>query len=194
MNTKKLEQKIQACKACPLHKVVCQKVIYRGTLPADIIFIGEAPGISENALGVPFVGPVGKLLDDMLASVDIKYQFAITNAIMCLPVQDSSSREPTKQEISACNPNLISIINLKRPLMIVTMGKVAKSAIPKHLITSLSKYGTKFLHLVHPSYILRKKAADRLAEKTRWELTLSEALEDAGLLIDPEETDQETTE
>jgi uracil-DNA glycosylase len=66
MSYKQHREKWSACKKCPLHTTRSNVVFVRGTLPCDILFIGEAPGVSEDTIGKPFIGPAGKLLDQMI--------------------------------------------------------------------------------------------------------------------------------
>lgn len=88
----------RGCQACPLHATALEKAIYRGPRNADVLFIGEAPGPTEDLVGQPFIGPAGKLLDRMIQEVmqsgidyDIKFGFA--NILCCFPVADTKKFE-----------------------------------------------------------------------------------------------------
>ena len=131
-------------------------VLYRGSVPCDVLLIGEAPGNVEDALGKPFVGPSGKLLDDILKQAlppDLSY--AITNVVACIPrdtsqpLEQEKFRQPTKDEIDACKPRLLEFIDIAKPKAIILIGKIANKT--KH-VASL-KLPT--LAIVHPAYMLR---------------------------------------
>jgi len=85
------------------------------------MFIGEAPGFREDKTGRPFVGPAGRLLEELLASIDMKREEVyIANVIKCRPPRN---RDPLPREIEACKPHLDRQIELIRPRMIVTLGR-----------------------------------------------------------------------
>lgn len=75
------------CTLCPLHKVRRQVVLARGKLPADVLMVGEAPGLSEDVLGAPFTGPAGQLLDRIITATELEnYRIAFTNLVGCIPM------------------------------------------------------------------------------------------------------------
>ena len=89
------------CKKCELHKTRKNVIVGDGVNNADIFLIGEAPGATEDEIGVPFVGRSGKLLMQMLADIDISREknLYITNTIKCRPPEN---RNPSVTETSAC--------------------------------------------------------------------------------------------
>jgi DNA polymerase len=88
---------------------------------AILLFIGEAPGWHEDQQGRPFVGPAGKYLEELLASINLKReQVYIANVIKCRP---PSNRDPLPGEIQACSKWLNQQIELICPKMIVTLGR-----------------------------------------------------------------------
>lgn len=139
------------CKSCNLHTTRRNIVFGRGAFPAPLLFIGEAPGRSEDVLGIPFVGPSGRLLDEAIRrckSNGIRY--FITNICCCRPCDSAfgPNREPNETEALACLPRLRKTINLVQPRKIVLLGAVAKrycKPIWKDAVC-----------LVHPAYIIRK--------------------------------------
>ena len=95
------------------------------------MFIGEAPGESEDISGKPFVGAAGKLLDKMILAMKLKRDSNtyITNVIKCRP---PNNRNPNSIEINNCQNYLSDQINLINPLIIITLGKIAANAILKN--------------------------------------------------------------
>ena len=92
----------------PLHATGSKMVIYRGNPAAKLMIVGEAPGPQEDKQGKPFVGPSGKLLDQILESVNLtsEQDVFITNAVFRLPpgVDDRAVRKPTTAEINFYKP------------------------------------------------------------------------------------------
>jgi len=94
-----------------------------GNPHADIVFVGEAPGQKEDALGMPFVGQAGKLLDQLLASIGLDRQdIYITNVVKFRPPEN---RDPTKEEKEACLPFLNMELNIIKPKVVVPLGRHA---------------------------------------------------------------------
>lgn len=165
------------CRRCTLSQGRAFTVLYRGFIPCDVLFVGEAPGESENALGEPFVGPSGDKLNEIISEalnqsgplvVDESSHFAmrrmhhrqgiyirwcITNVIACIPWNDNRSgiRAPSREEIEACEPRLTSFIRLQRPRLklVVALGQVANKELRGHPDIP------KLIDIVHPSAILR---------------------------------------
>jgi len=171
------------CQRCSLAKGRWKVVLYRGSIPAEIMFIGEAPGDSENILGKPFVGPAGDLLDSLLSDLNAfdhhvhsigRITYCITNVIACIPLNENGdTRVPKKKEIEACSPRLVEFIKIVKPKLIVTLGKVAKKNLPDYII----KQGIPVRSVVHPAHLLpgrmdesRRKVATRrvLFQLNQW--------------------------
>lgn len=123
-----LREAICACTACGLCQGRKQAVPGIGDENADWLFIGEGPGAEEDARGEPFVGQAGKLLDAMLAAIDLKRgdNVYIANAVKCRP---PGNRTPEAAEIAACRPWLKRQIALIRPKLIVLLGRAAMYAV-----------------------------------------------------------------
>ncbi|NIB99739.1 uracil-DNA glycosylase [Halobacterium sp. R2-5] len=93
-----------------------------GPEDADVLFVGEAPGASEDEEGVPFVGRSGGVLDDELRDAGLsRADVRITNCVRCRPPEN---RDPTKEELANCRPYLEREIDLVDPEVVVTLGKV----------------------------------------------------------------------
>lgn len=116
-----LHQRMLPCTRCELAQGRTQVVPGVGRADATIMFIGEGPGIQEDRQGIPFVGPAGQLLNDLLASIGLQRdQVYITNVVKCRPPQN---RDPMPGEIAACRPWLDEQIALIKPKIIVTLGR-----------------------------------------------------------------------
>ncbi len=116
-----LYEEIALCQQCEIAKYRTKVVPGEGAEDADIMFIGEAPGWHEDQQGLPFVGPAGKYLDQLLASINLtRAQVYIANVIKCRP---QGNRDPLPTEIRNCRKWLERQIELIRPKMIVTLGR-----------------------------------------------------------------------
>ena len=156
-----LKQAVAACTLCPLHASRTQAVFGVGDEQADILFVGEGPGEEEDKLGEPFVGQAGKLLDNMLASIDLTRgkNVYIANVVKCRP---PGNRNPEAGEAAACAPYLDRQIALIAPKLIVALGKVAatrllgkEASIASLRGQSLEYQGRPLLVTYHPAYLLR---------------------------------------
>ncbi|MHC1635254.1 MAG: uracil-DNA glycosylase family protein [Candidatus Methanospirareceae archaeon] len=120
---KRIEEEIKACKRCNLWATRRNPVVGDGNPRARIMFIGEAPGAKEDMQGKPFVGAAGKILDSLLASINLRREeIYITNVLKCRP---PGNRNPNKGEIKACSPFLYRQIEAIKPEIICTLGKFA---------------------------------------------------------------------
>ena len=156
-----LKQAVPACTACALHKTRTQTVFGVGDENADWMLIGEAPGAEEDRLGDPFVGQAGKLLDNMLAAIDLKRSenVYIANVLKCRP---PGNRNPEPEEVAKCTPFLKQQIALIQPKLIVAMGRFAAQTLlgTEASIASLRgrlhQYaGLPLIVTYHPAYLLR---------------------------------------
>jgi DNA polymerase len=116
-----LVDEITSCTLCGLSENRTNAVPGEGSLNADIVFIGEGPGFYEDRDGRPFVGPSGKFLDELLASIGLRRQDVyITNMVKCRP---PNNRDPLPGEIRACQPYLDRQLDLISPKVVVTLGR-----------------------------------------------------------------------
>lgn len=112
---------IDRCRACPLFKTATHAVPGTGSSEADLMFIGEAPGYHEDQQGLPFVGAAGKLLDQLLASIDLKRsEVWIGNILKHRPPEN---RDPLPDEVVACQNFLDAQIEIINPRIIATLGR-----------------------------------------------------------------------
>ncbi len=116
-----LEEQVRTCPLCDLSKTRTHAVPGEGPIDAEIMFIGEGPGQREDQRGRPFIGPAGRLLDELLASIDLdRGKVYITNVVKCRP---PGNRDPLPPEIEACAPYLRRQVALIRPKVVVTLGR-----------------------------------------------------------------------
>lgn len=115
-----IETSVKACKDCELYKTRTNPVVGTGSLSARILFVGEAPGYYEDMHGEPFVGRAGKVLDELLASVELqRNEVYIANVLKCRP---PGNRNPASEEIRACTPYLDAQLEIIQPEIIATLG------------------------------------------------------------------------
>ena len=166
-----LARQVADCQACVLCRQRKQAVLGVGDREADWLFIGEGPGAEEDAQGEPFVGQAGKLLDAMLASIELRRGEGvyIANAVKCRP---PGNRTPEAEEMGACRHFLERQIELLRPRIIVLLGRSAASTLlgADRALASLrgrshDYRGIPVVVTYHPAYLLRN-----LPEKAKaWE-------------------------
>ncbi|MFL9925078.1 uracil-DNA glycosylase [Herbaspirillum lusitanum] len=168
MEWPELKETVAACRRCGLCNGRKNTVFGVGDEKAKWLFIGEGPGRNEDQQGEPFVGPAGKLLDNMLLAMGLKRgdNAYIANIVKCRPTDDNGKdRPPTPQEIASCMPYLQRQIALIQPTVLVALGKTAAlSLLGLDPATPVSKLrGTvhryQDLPLVvtyHPAYLLRQ--------------------------------------
>lgn len=154
------------CIQCPLSKERGKVVLIRGFVPADYVFIGEAPGDSEDVIGQAFIGPAGSLLDKQIASAGGEHKrIAFTNTVACIPWSNgrgSDFRPPNAKEVAACSARLLGMLLLLRPKHIIMTGGTAKKAGVDAYLKQLSSPSAVKVHfIVHPSSILRTVEASR---------------------------------
>ncbi len=130
----KIIKEIKGCKKCGLHKEAQNAVAGEGSLNAEIVFVGEAPGFNEDKQGKPFVGRAGKILDELLESINFsRNDIYITNIIKHRPPKN---RNPTNEEIIACGPYLDKQLGIIQPKIICCLGNFSTKYI-------FEKYGLK---------------------------------------------------
>jgi DNA polymerase len=156
-----LKARVTSCTDCPLHQKRNQAVFGVGDENAGWLFVGEGPGAEEDAQGEPFVGQAGKLLDSMLAAINLRrgVNVFIANVIKCRP---PGNRSPEPSEALACEPYLHRQIELIRPRLIIALGKVAAvnllatDASIASLRGRIHRYrGIPLIVTYHPAYLLR---------------------------------------
>src|SRR3990167_7670476 len=118
-----IERNIKTCQKCRLCKTARNGVPGEGNINSEIVFIGEAPGETEDATGRPFVGRAGRLLEVLLKEIGYKREDVwIGNIIKHRPPEN---RDPLPDEVMACAPYLTLQLRAIKPKMIVTLGRYA---------------------------------------------------------------------
>jgi uracil-DNA glycosylase len=184
-----LQQAVNHCQACPLSTHRKHTVFGTGSPSGDAqqaprvdwLIVGEAPGEQEDQAAEPFVGPAGKLLDNMLSALGLSRKSAqgggvyILNTIKCRP---PANRNPGPGELLQCSPFLHRQIELLQPRVILAMGRYAAQSLLQHQMPDVEKmplgklrgqaHAYKQIPVVvtyHPAYLLRN-----LPEKSKaWE-------------------------
>ena len=162
-------QWLEACGGCCRCSLFTQRQqvgVRRGNPDAQVMVIGEAPGASEDAQGLPFVGRSGQLLDQLLmqAGLSSDRDLFITNVVKCRP---PDNRKPSAKELSACRPWIEEQIAIVDPAVVILVGATAVSAMLglKQAMRSLRGVWIKqdqrsWLPIFHPSYLLRNPSRD----------------------------------
>jgi len=164
-----LHNEIASCQRCDLYKYRTKAVPGEGSENADIMFIGEAPGWHEDQQGLPFVGPAGQYLDNLLASINLKRgQVYIANVIKCRP---QGNRDPLPAEISACRKWLDLQIEIIRPRMVVTLGRYSMAmffsgkSISQIHGTAQKRDNIIYYAMYHPAAALHQQSLRRTIEE-----------------------------
>ncbi len=169
-----LREALAGFDACPLSATATHLVFGDGNPQARVVLIGEAPGAEEDRRGLPFVGPSGRLLDKMLASIGLdRSNVFITNTLFWRP---PGNRSPTSTEVATCMPFVERIIEIIDPRLLVALGGPAAVALLGVAESVGRLRGRWFAYqtprmprpivataLFHPAYLLRSPAQKRLA-------------------------------
>ena len=169
-----LREAVAGCRACGLCEKRRQTVFGVGHARAHWMVVGEAPGEQEDLRGEPFVGPAGRLLDQMLAALGLTRsetapegapaltpdrQVYIANTLKCRP---PGNRNPEPAELARCEPFLVRQIELVQPRVILAMGRFAVQALLRtdepigRLRGRVHRYqGVPLIVTYHPAYLLR---------------------------------------
>ncbi|HSH73946.1 MAG TPA: uracil-DNA glycosylase [Methylophilaceae bacterium] len=161
MDWSSLQACVPECTACSLAATRIQTVFGVGDPNADWLIIGEAPGAEEDRKGEPFVGQAGKLLDNMLAAIQLKRgsNVYIANVLKCRPPEN---RDPHGEEVLQCDPFLKRQVELIKPKLILALGKFAAQSLlaSDNTIASMrgklhDYHGVPVIVTYHPAYLLR---------------------------------------
>lgn len=182
-----IEKNIKACTRCRLHKTARNAVPGEGNPDSDIVFIGEAPGETEDLTGRPFVGRAGKLLEETLSKIGYKReQVWIGNIIKHRPPQN---RDPLPDEILSCQDFLSEQLKVLNPSLVVTLGRFAlcyfynegKISRDRGRLIKTSRYNV--FPIYHPAAALR--STEMLRDFTSDFLKIPQALKETS---NPEKT------
>jgi len=169
MNLEDLAEQIKQCQKCGLYRAAKNAVPGEGNPSAEIMFVGEGPGQTEDEQGRPFVGAAGKLLEELLASIGLKREDVfIANVVKHRP---PGNRDPLPEEIEACTPWLLEQINIIKPKLIVTLGRHSMGHFMPGLRISAvhgqpkRRAGQVYLPLYHPAAALYQNSLRQTLEE-----------------------------
>ena len=156
----KLQRECLSCRDCPLCQGRHNVVFGVGDPESELMFIGEGPGEQEDLQGIPFVGPAGQLLDNMLRMIDLdRSKVYIANIVKCRPPRN---RDPRDEEQDACYPWLAEQIELVDPKIIICLGRISATALIRDDFRITREHGLWFdingrrmTAIYHPSALLR---------------------------------------
>ena len=163
MELEQLQEEYRFCQICPILTQSRTQVVFgSGNKNAEILFIGEAPGANEDKQGIPFCGASGKVLDELLLSINLsRKDIFITNTILCRPPEN---RNPLAEEVENCRDRLEELIRIMKPKVIVTIGNYATNRIINKTginslrgkVFSINKEGReiKVVPVIHPANYL----------------------------------------
>lgn len=155
-----LRRDCEACTGCGLCQERKHVVFGVGNPESPILFVGEGPGEQEDLQGIPFVGPAGRLLDDMLRMIDLdRSKVYIANIVKCRPPRN---RDPLNLEKDACRPFLQRQMALLKPKIVVCLGRIAAMELIREDFRITREHGlwferdgVRYMAMYHPSALLR---------------------------------------
>ena len=168
----KLKKKMQLIKNCDLKKSATNIVFGDGNINAQLMIVGEGPGANEDALGKPFIGRAGKLLDKMLAAIKLdRTKVYITNVVNYRPPEN---RKPTDVEITRYFPFLESHIEIINPKILLLLGSTALNTLigddvvisqarGKWIQKEIGKIKPWVISSFHPAFLMRQPEQKKLA-------------------------------
>ena len=174
---KKHRERWQNCDRCELCETRKRIVLLRGRVPCSVLFVGEAPGASEDVLGRPFMGPAGHLLDNIISNSEMAdVDVAFTNLVGCIPIDPNEGRkvkQPHKEHVKACEDRLLEVIQLCKPWAIVALGDFTFKTLDK-----MDLDGLKVVKVMHPAGILRMDQMNKPLAIQQAEITLTDLVEE----------------
>lgn len=172
----------KSCTRCHLSKTRQKVVMARGQLPCDVLFIGEAPGHSEDCIGRPMVGPAGQLFDQILArALPAGVTFAISNLVACIPLGEDGKKteEPDDEAVTACKPRLEELVRIASPKLIIAVGALARDWLkPGYKHSVKVPPGTPLTDVTHPAAVIRANIAAQSLMRQRCEVVITNAVHD----------------
>lgn len=146
------------CIKCPIGGMAKTHVFGKGSLQAEVVFIGEGPGKLENIEGRPFVGLAGRLLHDAITATNTPVICFFTNLVACRPTDRTggSNRAPSFDEIRNCRERLQVTLQIIKPKKIILLGRVPQMALSGCLNHWRGLESVKVYSIYHPAFILRQ--------------------------------------
>jgi DNA polymerase len=157
---KEISDAVHKCRSCSLCETRINVVFGSGNEKAKLVFVGEAPGADEDQQGLPFVGKAGQKLTQIINAIGLsRDEVYIANVLKCRP---PNNRNPLPHEIEACEPYLISQLEIIKPKVICALGTFAAQTLLRSDLP-ISKlrgrfhtyHGIKLMPTYHPAFLLR---------------------------------------
>jgi DNA polymerase len=166
-----LRKEAASCRNCDLFRDATQTVFGKGRARARVMLVGEQPGDAEDRAGEPFVGPAGRLLDEVLAAAGIERRDTyVTNAVKHFKWRARGKRRihqrPNAAEVAACRPWLLAELDTVRPEVLVALGATSAQALLGRSFRVTKQrgeplQGTGFapyvVATIHPAAVLRER-------------------------------------
>jgi uracil-DNA glycosylase family protein len=177
-----LREAAKTCRRCPLWRDATQTVFGEGPEHADVVFVGEQPGDQEDLAGKPFVGPAGRVFDEILHEAEVdRLKVYVTNAVKHFKFEPRGKRrihsKPNTGEVQACRWWLDKELGVLKPKLAVALGATAALGLLGKAVPVMKmrggvierEDGLKVFVTIHPSFILRiREPADKQAERARF--------------------------
>jgi DNA polymerase len=137
------------------------------------LFVGEAPGGTEDLFGKPFIGPAGKLLESIIATTQMNvglYGYALTNLVACFPAEnkETNNHAPPKEAIKQCSDRLREVVAMCRPMVVIQVGRLSEKWSQRLIDNDSIAYRS----IAHPAAILRLDVSQRGLAIQRCEVTI----------------------
>jgi probable DNA metabolism protein len=186
-----LREALPRCEGCDLYKPATQAVFGAGLTHAPMMLVGEQPGDAEDRAGAPFVGPAGKVLDQIVEELGFdRKEMYVTNAVKHFKFVERGKRRihesPNLREITACRPWLLAELDAVQPRVVVCLGaSAAKSLLGAKFALMKdrgkvveSPYARHVIATIHPSAVLRAEGDSKrvLYEFIKQDLLLAEQI------------------
>ena len=180
------------CKRCKLSQGRTHLVFGEGSPRARLVFVGEGPGAEEDAAGRPFVGEAGKLLTKIIENAMglRREDVYICNVVKCRPPHN---RDPESDEIRTCLPFLKQQLEIIRPEVICTLGRIAAQSLLARGFRMTQERGNWFSFMgiplmatFHPAYILRNPSQQQALKRLVWE-DVKKMMRHLGLKVETDE-------
>lgn len=145
------------CHVCTIGRWAFKHAFGVGNFDAPFVFVGEGPGASEDALGIPFCGKAGRLLQRALHAAGWSAEdWFLTNLVACHPTDAAGggNRAPTSAEVANCGPRLRQLLDVVAPKIIVAVGNVPAEYLLSNI--SLMSAGIRYEKIKHPAWLLRQ--------------------------------------
>lgn len=162
MTLQELANSLHNCQRCKLAKLGRTQVVFGvGNPNAQVMFVGEGPGFTEDKQGEPFVGAAGKLLNELLLSAGLsRAEIYIANVVKCRP---PNNRDPEPDEVETCKPFLFQQIGSIQPKLVCTLGRWSTETILERKVSITKIRGQVIRHnnlvvfpLLHPAAALHQ--------------------------------------